>query len=74
VRDSGIGISSDHIGKIFSRFYQVDGAISRQYGGTGLGLSICKAYVELLGGRIWVNSKHGKGTIFQFTIPYTKQS
>lgn len=74
VRDSGIGISSDHIDKIFSRFYQVDGAISRQYGGTGLGLSICKAYVELLGGRIWVNSKQGKGTIFQFTLPYTKQS
>ena len=71
VKDSGIGISSEHIDKIFSRFYQVDGASSRQYGGTGLGLSICKAYVELLGGRIWLNSKHGKGTIFKFTIPYT---
>jgi PAS domain S-box-containing protein len=70
VRDTGIGISSDHIGKVFDRFYQVDGAISRQYGGTGLGLSICKAYVELLGGCISVESEPCKGTLFVFTIPY----
>jgi signal transduction histidine kinase len=70
VRDTGIGISSDHIGKVFDRFYQVDGAISRQYGGTGLGLSICKAYVELLGGCINVESEPFKGTLFVFTIPY----
>ncbi len=73
VKDTGIGISSDHLDKIFSRFYQVDGAISRQYGGTGLGLSICKAYVELLGGRIWVNSKSEEGTTFRFSIPYKKR-
>jgi PAS domain S-box-containing protein len=70
VRDTGIGISTDHIDKIFNRFYQVDVAGSRQYGGTGLGLSICKAYVELLGGDMKVESDPGKGTLFTFTILY----
>ncbi|HSN50517.1 MAG TPA: ATP-binding protein, partial [Bacteroidales bacterium] len=59
-----------HHEKIFERFFQVDNLISRKYGGTGLGLSICKAYVELLGGKIWVTSKPGEGTDFRFTIPY----
>ena len=71
VRDTGIGISPDHIGKIFNRFYQVNVAGSRQYGGTGLGLSICKAYAEMLGGTISVESEPGKGTIFTFTILYS---
>ncbi len=71
VRDTGIGIPAEHLNKIFDRFYQVDGAGSRQYGGTGLGLSICKAYVELLGGTIRVESEVGKGTSFLFTVPYT---
>lgn len=70
VKDTGIGISHEHIEKIFNRFYQVDVAGSRQYGGTGLGLSICKAYVELLGGDMKVESESGKGTIFTFTILY----
>jgi PAS domain S-box-containing protein len=70
VRDTGIGISPEYHSRIFERFYQVDSAISRQYGGTGLGLSICKAYVELLGGKIWLTSQPGEGTIFCFTIPY----
>ena len=70
VRDTGIGISPDHIEKIFNRFYQVDVAGSRQFGGTGLGLSICKAYVELLGGEMKVESEPGKGTLFTFTILY----
>jgi PAS domain S-box-containing protein len=70
VKDTGIGISPEHIEKIFNRFYQVDVAGSRQYGGTGLGLSICKAYVELLGGDMKVESESGKGTIFTFTILY----
>jgi PAS domain S-box-containing protein len=70
VRDTGIGIPPDHLDKIFDRFYQVNGAVSREYGGTGLGLSICKAYVELLGGKIWVNSQPGQYTVFKFTIPY----
>ena len=70
VSDTGIGISEEYHEKIFTRFYQVDGAISRHFGGTGLGLSICKAYAELLGGRIWLESQPGKGTSFRFTLPY----
>lgn len=69
VRDTGIGIPEEHLGKIFERFYQVDASGARQYGGTGLGLSICQAYVNLLGGRIWVESETGKGSVFRFTIP-----
>jgi len=72
VNDTGIGISTDQIDKIFDRFYQVDDADSRIYGGTGLGLSICKAYVELLGGRINASSNKGKGTEFRFTVPWSK--
>jgi|WetSurSiteA1Bulk_404760.scaffolds.fasta_scaffold03597_2 PAS domain S-box-containing protein len=70
VRDTGIGIPPEHHEKIFERFFQVDNLISRKFGGTGLGLSICKAYVELLGGKIWVSSQPGEGTEFRFTIPY----
>jgi PAS domain S-box-containing protein len=70
VNDTGIGISAEHIEKIFNRFYQVDAAGSRRFGGTGLGLSICKAYVEFMGGIISVESEPGKGTNFTFTIPY----
>jgi signal transduction histidine kinase len=70
VKDTGIGIPEEHLSKIFNRFYQVDNAISRQYSGTGLGLSISKAYVELMGGRMWVTSKPGEGTEFKFTIPF----
>lgn len=72
VNDTGIGIPGEHMGKIFDRFYQVDGSGARQYGGTGLGLSICRAYIGLLGGMIWANSEPGKGTSFRFTIPYVR--
>jgi PAS domain S-box-containing protein len=71
VMDTGIGIPPEHHEKIFERFFQVDNVISRKFGGTGLGLSICKAYIELLGGRIWVSSNPGKGTDFRFTLPYS---
>jgi len=70
VKDTGIGIPPEHHDKIFERFFQVDNLISRKFGGTGLGLSICKAYVELLGGRIWLVSQPGEGSDFRFTIPY----
>ena len=70
VKDTGIGIPPEHHEKIFERFFQVDHLISRKFGGTGLGLSICKAYVELLGGKIWLTSNPGEGTDFRFIIPY----
>jgi PAS domain S-box-containing protein len=70
VKDTGIGIEESKFQKVFERFYQIENPNSKQYSGTGLGLSISKAYVELMGGRIWLTSKPGKGTIFYFTIPY----
>ncbi len=73
VSDTGIGIPQEYHSLIFERFYQVDSTVSRQYAGTGLGLSICKAFVGLLGGDIWVNSKPGEGSTFCFTIPYNRE-
>ena len=70
VSDTGIGIPEEHHKKVFDRFYQVENTLNRQYEGTGLGLSITKAYVKLLGGKIWFSSKPGKGSVFCFTIPY----
>jgi PAS domain S-box-containing protein len=70
VSDTGIGIPEAQYRKIFDRFYQIESSITRQYEGTGLGLTISKAYVELLGGNIWLTSQPGKGTTFYFTIPF----
>lgn len=72
VSDTGIGINEDQFEKIFERFYQVENSASRAYEGTGLGLSITKAYVELLGGKIWLTSVPGNGTTFYFSLPYTQ--
>jgi PAS domain S-box-containing protein len=69
VADTGIGISDDAQNYIFDRFRQAEEVTLKEYGGTGLGLSISKSYVELLGGRIWVESEIGKGSTFYFTIP-----
>lgn len=69
VSDTGIGIEHDSQQKIFDRFYQVDNTETRLHEGTGIGLSISKAYVELLGGKIWLRSSPGKGSVFYFTIP-----
>jgi signal transduction histidine kinase len=69
VKDTGIGIPQDKIGKIFDQFNQVDATITRDFGGSGLGLSITKKFVEMHGGRIWVESELGKGSIFYFSIP-----
>ncbi len=69
VEDTGIGIPEDMFSKIFDRFYQIDSSRARQYPGTGLGLAISKAFVEFLGGKIWLKSTVGRGTVFYFTIP-----
>ena len=70
VKDTGIGIPPDCQDKIFQRFLQANQSISHKYGGTGLGLSISKGYIELFGGKIWVESELGKGSTFYFTIPF----
>jgi signal transduction histidine kinase len=69
VSDTGIGIPEEFRDNLFRRFYQVENNASRNYEGTGLGLAISKAYIELLGGRIWYEPKPMKGSIFRFTIP-----
>ncbi len=69
VADTGIGIDKQHQSRIFDRFYQVDNTVTREHEGTGIGLSISRAYVENLGGKIWLRSAPGKGTTFYFTIP-----
>ncbi|MBN2663592.1 MAG: response regulator [Bacteroidales bacterium] len=70
VTDTGIGIQTEACEKIFERFTQADETIHVNYGGTGLGLSIVKGYVEILEGKVWVQSEPNKGSTFYFTIPY----
>ena len=69
VRDTGIGIAPERLKDIFSSFTQGDNSTTRKYGGTGLGLTISQRLTELLGGRIWVESELGKGSVFHFTAP-----
>jgi CheY-like chemotaxis protein len=68
VADTGIGISKEQLGRLFSLLEQADGSIARKYGGTGLGLSISKSIVELMGGEIWAESELDKGSRFIFEI------
>jgi PAS domain S-box-containing protein len=69
VSDKGIGIAQEYHSKIFEPFYQVEYPEEIRVEGTGMGLALSKAYVELLGGRIWLNSLPGEGSVFYFTIP-----
>ena len=74
VEDTGIGIPKELHSKIFERFRQAETDLTRKYGGTGLGLSICKAFVEKMGGKIWLNSEIDNGSAFYFSIPYKKSN
>lgn len=74
VADTGIGIEHDKQKSIFDRFVQADLSLAKSYEGAGLGLAISKAYTELLGGKIWLESKYGAGSTFYFSVPYKKTS
>jgi CheY-like chemotaxis protein len=74
VKDQGIGIPQNRLEAVFERFVQSDIGNTRAYEGSGLGLAISKAYVELLGGKIWVESEEGKGSTFYFTLPYNAEN
>ncbi len=70
VRDTGIGMTPEQLSGLFMPFTQADTSTTRKYGGTGLGLAICRSLVELMHGKIWCDSRPGKGSTFSFAIPF----
>jgi signal transduction histidine kinase len=74
VRDGGVGIPEDHLGRIFDRFHRVDARLTREVDGLGLGLAICKQIVELHRGAIWAESEPGVGSTFHVLLPLDEQS
>jgi signal transduction histidine kinase/CheY-like chemotaxis protein len=68
VQDEGIGMSPEQVANLFQPFTQADASTTRRYGGTGLGLSISRHFIEMMGGRIWVESESGRGSTFHFTL------
>jgi signal transduction histidine kinase/CheY-like chemotaxis protein len=68
ITDTGIGIASDQADRLFQPFTQADSSIAKQFGGTGLGLSICRRLLDLMGGRIWLTSKPGRGSTFYVAV------
>jgi len=73
VADTGVGIAASDQERIFHAFQQLDGSPSRQHEGTGLGLGLARQMVELLGGRLWVESAVGEGSRFGFTVPLSDE-
>jgi len=69
VKDSGIGIPNEDIPHLFQKFYRVDNKDTHEIGGTGLGLYLCRKLAEMMGGRIWVESKYGEGSTFNVELP-----
>jgi PAS domain S-box-containing protein len=70
VTDTGIGIAEEKMARVFERFTQADSSTTRRFGGSGLGLTICRRLVQLMGGRIWVESELTKGSTFAFAVPF----
>ncbi len=74
VSDSGVGIATDQLESIFDPFAQAEESTTRRFGGTGLGLAICRQLVELMGGRMWVESTPGEGSTFSFAVPLQRRT